>query len=192
MNYTNNAAHIGDDFSIGHFNVLGRDVSIGENVTIGNSCTIYDRTTISNHAFIGSNIVVGMDCRIGKHAEISCGCLIDDGVSVGSYSQLSLGEKVFEDVLPFAQVKDGKIVGANIEAIAENAKEWGIEDVEDMQAEAWKLIEHLATHPRGYKEYAQKQLRRSQTISDGMVIQIICEFALAERNGKGLVKASPL
>ncbi len=192
MNQIDISCHYGENLKIGHFNVIGKNNLIRENVTICNNCTIYENTTISNDVFLGSNIVVGVGCLIGNGAEISSGCLIDDGVSIGQYAQLSLGEKVLEDILPFAQFKGGKIVGVNLRAIADNAKNLKIDDVEYMQAEAWRVIEYISTHPLSYAHKVKEELKKAQNVPDGKLLQIICEFDLSQRNGRNLAKAAPL
>ncbi|MDD4556783.1 MAG: DapH/DapD/GlmU-related protein [Alphaproteobacteria bacterium] len=187
MNKINSLAFHGENFTIGSFNVIEKNVIIGNNVTIGNGCTICEGTKIGDNVFIGHNVVIGQKCKIESGVEISCGSLINDKVWIGQDAIVSLGGKVLADVLPFAIVQDKEIFSFNQEAVKAQRKELGIapREIESMSAEAWRLIDYILTHRESFPERIKKELRRAEGLTDGKILRIVCEFALnEERKGK--------
>lgn len=192
MNKIDSTVSLGLNFDVDYFCVIQQNVHIGNNITLGNHCTICEGAIIEDNVSIAHNVVIGIDTKIEQGVNVSSGCLIDQNIFIGQYAQLSLGEKVLEDILPFAQFKGGKIVGVNLRAIVDNAKNLKIDDVEYMQAEAWRVIEYISTHPLSYAHKVKEELKKAQNVPDGKLLQIICEFALSQRNGRNLAKAAPL
>lgn len=76
----------GENFKIGNFCTIGKNVEVGDNVTIHDRCTIGNDviigsdTTIGNHCVILKDIKIGHDCKIGNQCFIKSGTVFANNV----------------------------------------------------------------------------------------------------------------
>lgn len=73
---------VSGNFSAGDNIRYGRDIHIGHYAVIGNDVSIGDRTVISPQVFIGNNVSVGGDCLIHPGVRIMSDSVIGDNVII--------------------------------------------------------------------------------------------------------------
>jgi len=89
MNIIDSSFEHGEEFSIGHFNIIGKNVSVGKNVKIGHNCIIEDNVTIGNNVILQANIKIASGTAIWNNCTFKHGTiltndvLIKDGVFMG-------------------------------------------------------------------------------------------------------------
>ena len=78
----------GENFKIGHYCVIGAEVTVGDNVTIENHCvltgkvTIGNNTVVKNHVELRENTIIGNDCQIDSKVSSSGNCKIGNNVTL--------------------------------------------------------------------------------------------------------------
>jgi len=82
-------AFFGENFKVGKFSVIERDVRLRDHVFIGNNVTIRQGCQIGNRVVIGHNCVLERDVTIGDDTHImpqthlTPGCMIAEKVFIG-------------------------------------------------------------------------------------------------------------
>ena len=70
MNIIGNNFETGDDFEIGHFNVIGNNVKVGHYSSIGHHCIIEDNVKIGNNVVLQGNIKVASGTTIENNCTL--------------------------------------------------------------------------------------------------------------------------
>ncbi len=76
-------SQVPDDFNIGHFCVIGKNVEIGKNVRIDNYVVIDDNVTIGSGVWIGSWVHLRPGVKIGNNSEVRDWCYLSIDVEIG-------------------------------------------------------------------------------------------------------------
>jgi UDP-3-O-[3-hydroxymyristoyl] glucosamine N-acyltransferase len=92
MNEIGEGFRHGIEFHIGHFNVIGDNVSVGNNVKIGHHCNIESNVTIGNNVILQANIKIASgsiilnNCTLKHGTIITNDALLKDNVFMGPNS----------------------------------------------------------------------------------------------------------
>ena len=87
MNKTFGKFSFGENFEIGFFNVIARNVTVGDNVIIGHNCII------ESNVVIGNNVILQANIKIAAGTKISDGCTLKHGTILTN--DVLLKENVF-------------------------------------------------------------------------------------------------
>jgi len=96
------SARIGNNFAIGAFCIIEKDVIIGDDVRMKSYCEIRQGSYIGNNVRFGSRITLAADTVISNDCEIKYGCVFTDTPKIG-----------FDDRQPCV-IKEGVQMGANV------------------------------------------------------------------------------
>lgn len=87
----------GDNFQIGHFNVIEEGVVLGNNVKIGHNTIIHKGVTLGDNTVVGSFCEIGKNVKTGKNVVIQGrirtgdNCTIEDEVTI-KYGTILTGD----------------------------------------------------------------------------------------------------
>ncbi len=70
----------GNDFSIGHYNVIGMGVNVGNLVQIGHHCIIEDNVTIGDNVILQGNIKIAAGSIIETNCTLKHGTILTNNV----------------------------------------------------------------------------------------------------------------
>jgi len=82
MNMIDDSFEQAGELSIGHFNVIGKNVKVGYAVRIGHNCIIEDNVTIGNNVILQANIKIASGTTIEDDCIFKHGTILTNNVLV--------------------------------------------------------------------------------------------------------------
>lgn len=135
---------------------------------------------------ISTGVVMNGCCNVAKGANIGSGTNIHQFTHIGEGAMVAMGSSIVKDILPFTKYINGEIVGLNGYVIKNLVEQLNIQpnDIEFITKDVFELVDQISTHQLSYRAKTIETLKRKKSLSDGLIYQMICEFALSERAGK--------